>query len=283
MEAFRSTAAMAIVDPDPELVWALALLAALSYGVYRAQRSALEPRTMYWAGLCAMAGGIWGSHVLGLMVRGSYGDGLAWLRVWSGGKSYYGGLLGGALAGGVFLWVRRCSVLSYLDAGIPAVALGYAIGRVGCFLNGDDYGTLSQLPWSVRYPPGTEAYAAHLSLGWIDSTAPSSLPVHPVQLYAALWGAVMFVLLVRWRSTHTGGHFCLFAWSYGVGRFVTEWLRGDFQAVLGPLSLPQLCSVLLALLGAAVWFGVHTDILNRIRSYSVFGPRAVGALDVVGR
>jgi phosphatidylglycerol:prolipoprotein diacylglycerol transferase len=125
--------------------------------------------------------------------------------------------------------------------------LGYAIARVGCFVNGDDYGTLSSLPWAVRYPAGTEAHAAHMARGWIDSSAALSLPVHPVQMYAAIFGFVLFLLL---RDTQRG-RLPLFAALYATGRFSMEYLRGDFVPVWGPLSLPQCCCLLL--LAVSVW------------------------------
>jgi phosphatidylglycerol:prolipoprotein diacylglycerol transferase len=259
----------AMLGLDPGLVWAVALVAALGYGLYGSRRSGLDPRSMYWTGICTMLGGLWGAHVLDLAANGSNGDPLAWVRFWVGAKSYYGGLFGGVLAGVVFLRLRRLPVLAYADAVVPAVALGYGIGRVGCFLNGDDYGTLSSLPWAVRYSPGTEAQVAHLTQGLIDSMEVLSLPIHPVQLYASLLGFSMFALLARWPVTRPGDRFYLFAVLYGAARFAMEWLRGDFKAALGPLSLPQVCSVLLVFVGVGCWLGFHKGIEIRIRSQAV--------------
>jgi phosphatidylglycerol:prolipoprotein diacylglycerol transferase len=136
-------------------------------------------------------------------------------------------------------------VLAYSDAGMPALALGYSIGRIGCFLNGDDYGTLTNVPWAVVYPPSTPAYSDHMARGWINSGAPSSLPIHPVQLYASALGLGLFLLLALWRPRKVGSRFCAFLIVYGIARFCFEqWFRGDFRAVVGPFSLPQAFSVL---------------------------------------
>ena len=246
---------------DPGLVWSVALLAALAYAVRSAGRSGLDPRGMYWAVTCAIFGGLWGGHLLGLMVHGWRGGPLALLDFWQGGKSWYGGLLGGGLAGGLFFHYKKLPVLAYADASMPAVALGYSIGRLGCFLNGDDYGTLSHMPWAVTYPPGTEAYADHLARGWITPAASSSLPIHPVQLYASLLGLCLFVLLADWRPQRIGSRSCAFLVLYGAARFCMEqWLRGDFRAVLGSFSLPQIFSLLFVVAGAAICFGMRVVV-----------------------
>lgn len=256
-----SAASRYLTSLDPGLVWSVALLAALAYAVRSARRSGLDPHGMYWAVTCAIFGGLWGGHLLGLMVHGWQGGPLALLNFWQGGKSWYGGLLGGGLAGGLFFHYKKLPVLAYADASMPAVALGYSIGRLGCFLNGDDYGTLSQMPWAVTYPPGTEAYADHLARGWITPAAASSLPIHPVQLYASLLGLCLFVLLADWRPRRIGSRFCAFLVLYGAARFCMEqWLRGDFRAVLGPFSLPQIFSLLFVVAGAAIWFGVRVVV-----------------------
>lgn len=237
---------------DPGVVWTAALLIAAAYAVLYARRSGLDPRAMYWGGVCALAGGLWGSHILALLVHGSDGDAFTWLRFWTGSKSYFGGIFGGAMAGALYLRARRLSLLAYADAVVPAISLGYGLGRIGCFLNGDDYGVVTRLAWAVQYPPGTEAFEDHLEHGWIDSAAQLSLPIQPVQLYAALLGIGLCFFLMFRRTNFMGQRFCLFALLYGAERFTMEWLRGDFRAVLGPLSLPQVCSLVLFLVGAGL-------------------------------
>jgi phosphatidylglycerol:prolipoprotein diacylglycerol transferase len=253
-------------------------LVALAYAVYSCRRSSLDPRSMYWAGVCACLGGLFGGHLMGLFVHGWPSGPFAVLRFWDSSKSYYGGLIGGAVALMVFCRLRRLSVLSYADASTPAVALGYAVGRVGCFLNGDDYGTLTRMPWAVTFPPGTEAYQAHLLRGWIHSGDAWTLPVHPVQLYASLTGLGLFAILTFWRGRRPGDSLWLFAALYGAARFLLEYLRGDFRAVLGPFSLPQIFS--LALLGAGIAFAMRgTSRLTPPASHSeCSSPRFVHTL-----
>jgi phosphatidylglycerol:prolipoprotein diacylglycerol transferase len=248
-----SAASRYLVSLDPGLVWSVALLAALMYAVRSARRSDRDPRDIYWAVVCAVGGGLFGGHLMSLFVHGWSGDPLALFQFVQGEKSLFGGLLLGGLAAGLYFHYRKLPLLPYADAAMPALALGYAIGRIGCFLNGDDYGTLSHARWAVVYPPGTEAYQAHLARGWISPSDPWSLPIHPVQLYASLLGLALFVVLVTWRPQWEGGRLCAYLVIYGVGRFLLEYLRGDFRRVLGPFSLPQLFSLGFIFLGLGIW------------------------------
>lgn len=241
----------------PDFVWSMALLAVLAYAVRSARRSGLDARSMYWPVVSSLLAGLWGAHLLSLFVHGWEGGLLAPFQILSGGKSLFGGLVAGGLAAGFCFHYRKLPVLAYADASMPALALGYAIGRIGCFLNGDDFGTLTHLPWAVAYPPGTEAYADHLARGWLSFGAANSLPTHPVQLYLSLVGLSLFVLLAGRRPSRAGSKLCAFLVLYGVARFLMEWLRGDFRAVLGPLSLPQVFGIFFLILGIAIWSGIR--------------------------
>ena len=159
----------------PGIAWAAALVLATACAIRSAQRAGLDSRVMYWGGVCAVLGGIWGSHLLGIVVYGRDGDSLQWLRFWNGGKSYYGGLIGGGLCALGYFRIRGVSLLDYGDAMTPAVGLGYFIGRIGCFLNGDDYGIRTASRFAVEYPPGTEAHHVQVMNGWIAANWGNSL------------------------------------------------------------------------------------------------------------
>ena len=72
--------------------------------------------------------------------------------LWEGGMSFHGGLAGGLLAGVIYMRKHRLPVLAIADAAAPGLALGYAIGRVGCLLNGCCYGGPTTLPWGLHFP-----------------------------------------------------------------------------------------------------------------------------------
>jgi phosphatidylglycerol:prolipoprotein diacylglycerol transferase len=236
---------------DPSAVWCASMVIAVIAAVESARRSRLDPRRMYWTAVCAVVLGLYGSHLLGLVVYGDGGVAQAWARPWQGGKAWYGGLLGGTLGALGWLRARRAPVWRYADALTPAVALGYAIGRVGCFLNGDDFGVAARSALSLRYGPQTEAFYWQAMHGWLGPEAVQTLPVVPVQLYHTVAGLLLALLLWRPREPE-GRRLALLALGYGVERLFLEHWRGDFHALAGPLSLQQLISVGLILTGAAL-------------------------------
>ncbi|MFL5844789.1 MAG: prolipoprotein diacylglyceryl transferase [Solirubrobacteraceae bacterium] len=154
------------------------------------------------------------------------------------GLVWYGGAIGGAIA--VCLWAKRRGMfgLGLLDLCAPALALGYAIGRIGCQLSGDgDYGKPSDLPWAMGYENGTVP------------TDPG-VKVHPTPIYETL--AMGLVAYVLWRFRDRVRTGVLFAWyliAAGLERFLVEFLRRNEDAALG-LTTPQLES--LAMLAAGL-------------------------------
>lgn len=250
------TMAVSLLHGDgPALLWAVALAGGVGYAVRSARRSGLDPRLAYWAAAFAIVAGLCGSRLLGMVV---YGAPSSLREVISGGHSYYGGLLAGAFAALAFLRLRGAPVLRHADAMTPAVALAYAVGRCGCFLNGDDYGVLANGPFAVRYPPQTEAFVAQVQRGFVDPVAALSLPVVPVQLLHAALGLALFALLAK-ASTRPGHRLALFAAGYGCGRFFLEMLRGEFTAAVGPLSLHQAISLGLIAAGTGLLLRQRTS------------------------
>lgn len=146
------------------------------------------------------------------------------LRVWEGGLSFHGGLIGGWLAGSILTVRRRIPYGHMVDIVAPAVAIGYAVTRLGCFLNGCCYGAPTDLPWGVRFP----------ELPPPDCT----IPRHPTQLYAsAAMTAIFFLLLAIKPHLRREGHLGLvFLALYSVYRFAIEYLRrGATAHAWGPV------------------------------------------------
>ena len=153
-----------------------------------------------------------------------------------GGLSWFGGFAGGL---GVGLWLLhryRIPLITGLAAASPALAAGHAIGRIGCFLVGDDYGTPTDLPWGVAFPEGLP---------------PTFVPVHPTQLYEAFALAVVVVVLFRMRRSGAPDPLVLATYLGAAGaiRFAIEFVRVN-APVAGALTLAQLWS--LGLVVAAV-------------------------------
>lgn len=147
-----------------------------------------------------------------------------------GGLSWFGGLAGGLLAGIWMVRRHRWPVVRVLAAATPALAIGHAIGRVGCFLVGDDYGRPSSLPWAMAFPEGLP---------------PTTVPVHPTQLYEALALVPIAFMLTRWRRQGRSDRLVLGRYLVLVGllRFVIEFVRINDQ-VLGPLTVAQTASII---------------------------------------
>jgi phosphatidylglycerol:prolipoprotein diacylglycerol transferase len=157
------------------------------------------------------------------------------------GFTWYGGLAGGFLA--VFAWsvVRKVPVGLVANAAGPGVAVGYAIGRIGCQLSGDgDYGKPSDLPWAMGYPHGTVP-------------TPPGVTVHPTPVYETLVMFGVFALLY-WMAKRPRPGWYVFGWFLvlqGVERFLIEELRLNPVLALG-LTTPQFIGIASALAGIVV-------------------------------
>ncbi len=176
--------------------------------------------------------------------------------IWEGGLVYYGGLIGGLLALTIHLLLRRIPLIKAGDIAAPYLALGQAITRIGCFLNGCCYGTPTDVPWAVRFPPGAWVYRAQLREGLIEPSTATTLPVHPTQLYMHLGLLGIFLLLKRCldRKPFDGAVVLLYMFAYGVLRFVAEFFRGDSARSILGMTVSQAISlalVVLALVGFA--------------------------------
>ncbi|MBI3910837.1 MAG: prolipoprotein diacylglyceryl transferase [Armatimonadetes bacterium] len=162
--------------------------------------------------------------------------------VWKGGMSFHGGLIAGVAAGWRFARVRRLPLASLLDAAAPALALGYAIGRVGCLLNGCCYGSPTDLPWGMRFPLETG--------GWTE-------PSHPAQIYASLANLALFSLLLALapRLRVSGQLAVAYLMGYSVYRFLVEFIRKGATAHVLALELTeaQWASLTAILLAAGLW------------------------------
>ena len=178
------------------------------------------------------------------------------------GLVWYGALLLGAAAVWWTARRRRLPFVRVADAAAPAVAVGYAVGRVGCFLVGDDYGKPTDLPWGVGFPQGLPGPTTArflraeygLELPGVDAT--ELVAVHPTQLYETLAGllaAAVGVWLIRRRPAP--GVVALSVLSLlAAERFLVEFLRLKDDLFFGPLTVAQALSLalLLALAGLAL-------------------------------
>jgi phosphatidylglycerol---prolipoprotein diacylglyceryl transferase len=243
------TSAFQWIIPGAAIMFAAAMLASLWVFVRRCGKAGLSRYHAVGAGLWAMAGGLIGTRAFYLLQHWQFtlADPMQVFDV-KGGIASWGAYLGGFIGFVAYCWLRRVPLLPYADAVAPCLGLGVAIARWGCFLNGDDFGTLSGLPWAVRFPHGSIPFVAQVQRGLLSPLEDLSFPVHPVQIYLSLTGLVLFIVTSAfWKrfSQRTGATFCVYWVGYCVSRFLWEFLRGDQTQRLASLTVPQVMALVL--------------------------------------
>ncbi len=216
----------------------------------QAARAGLSPDRVWNLGVYMLLAALVGAKLWLVVAEGSYyirhlGEIFAPTTLLSGGV-YYGGLLAAiALA---LLYARRfhMSFLTLADVFSAPLALGHAVGRLGCFMAGCCYGKFTPAAWGVTFTNPLAAQIAGTPLG---------IPLHPTQLYEAGAEFLIFAFLL-WlarRPRLPGKLFGAYAVLYGLSRGTIEFFRGDPERTLlagGAFSLMQVASVALIVLGA---------------------------------
>jgi phosphatidylglycerol:prolipoprotein diacylglycerol transferase len=180
----------------------------------------------------ALLGGVAGARVLDVATNGGLHVStlhLLWRPSFQG-FALYGGLMCGSLVAVVLARRLRLSVWRLADCAVPALAVGIALMRAGCFLRGCCFGTASDLPWAVTFPVGSPAWAQQLLSGQtgVLGMAGGVLPVHPTQLYelaAALILAAGVALWHRRRVLPDGAAFLVFAIGFSLFRLANGTVR----------------------------------------------------------
>jgi phosphatidylglycerol:prolipoprotein diacylglycerol transferase len=178
-----------------------------------------------------------------------------------GGLVWYGGFL---LATALVVWEIRRQKLplrQMADACAPALALAYAVGRVGCFLVGDDWGRPTGSWVGIRFPQGAPPTRVDIIENEFGITVDPALveeygqivPVHPTQLYEVGMSTLIFFLLwrIRRHGHHPGWLFMLWLALAGIERFLVEFLRAKDDRFIGALTLAQVLSLAIVAVGVA--------------------------------
>jgi phosphatidylglycerol:prolipoprotein diacylglycerol transferase len=204
-------------------------------------------------GIYALLGALFGAKVFAILQFANVRDLWRAFFLWERGLVFYGGLIGAIVATIIYLRLTKTFDWRIADAVAPYVALGEAIGRIGCFLNGCCWGKVCSVPWGVRFPVRSHAYLNHVDEGLILKSAESSLPVYPTQLYMTL-GLVVVCLLLRMslrRSPPTMGVAIQYLGLYGIVRFTVEFFRGDSARSVFGMTVSQAISLAL-IIGSCV-------------------------------
>ena len=197
-----------------------------------------------------------------------------------GGLEFYGGVVFALVVTLGYMGARKLPIKFFLDVLAPALMLGLAFGRTGCFLNGCCQGQVSEVPWAISFPYDSHAYRNHVNQRELSvpeellddqrrmipsdklndaqraiAAEERSLPVHPAQLYGIGAAVLLSWMLSRyfWRRRYEGQVFVLMLILYGVVRFGLEMLR--VEPVVGGtgLSISQNLSIAAVVGGLILW------------------------------
>lgn len=169
------------------------------------------------------------------------------LFLWEGGLGIYGALLSGFIGGIIYVKKKRLPFLRTSDVAFSVLPLGQGIGRIGCFLAGCCYGAPCECPVGVVFKDP-------------HSLAPIGIKLYPTQLFESFAGFVIFLILsfIFNRAKEDGVITSLYMILYGFARFTIEFYRGDARSYIGPISTPQLFSLVFVLAGVLLLFYVKS-------------------------
>lgn len=243
-----------LVKIGPFTIHTYGVLHALAYGAaiwwaYReAKRVGFEPQRMVDFSVVVVVWSLIGARVFSILFDGNLDwylqNPLQMFAVWKGGLTFYGGFIF-SLGAGIW-YVQKHGLEGWRMADIiaPGLALGAAIGRLGCLASGDSFGKATDLPWGITFSDS-------------HGLAPVGVPVHPTQLYSTLTNLAVFAFLLWWRKRQRfqGEVFLVFMVLYAITRSFVEVFRNDPRGVYfgGLISTSQIVSILLGLAAVAFY------------------------------
>ncbi|MGI5853045.1 MAG: prolipoprotein diacylglyceryl transferase [Bacillota bacterium] len=231
---------------------ALGFLTAVIIGIILGRKKGFQFETIIDVAIFGCIGGLVGAKlgyaILNLRFYLAYP--LAFLD-FREGYSIVGGLLGGTLAGILYLRKKKLPVWKMADVAAYCIPPAYAIGRVGCLLEGCCYGVESDVPWALACGPGSALR-------------------HPTQIYSSI-GALIILLILFLQRKHkrfSGFFFAQFIFLYSIERFIVELFR-EGDAILLGLSYAQIFTIFSGLAALAVMIVGERRRLNRLKGETV--------------
>jgi len=236
--------------------YALGILAAVALSEHLYRRKGGVPGVIVDMALPVVVGVFLGARALFVLVEREYyfQNPLEIFMVWKGGLVFYGGLIGGGLAFIITTRMRKLKLWHLADIVAPGVALGHALGRMGCFFAGSCYGRPTDLPWAVTYTDPNSLAADILGV-----------PVHPTQLYSAAFLVFLSAILVfiGSRSNFRGQVMASYGIVYGTFRFFIEFLRGDPRGAVTLADITLSTSQVVSLLLVPASLGIYLYLKKR--------------------
>ena len=176
------------------------------------------------------------------------------------GLVWYGGMIGGTIACSWLIWRKGVDYLTAADATAPALAIGYSLGRIGCFLVGDDYGRPTDSWIGIAFPKGSPPTTAESLRQFgvhVDPSIPPDqvLRVYPTQIFESVAAFIIFLIVLRMsRGAHPKGRVLgAVLLLMGIERFLVEIVRAKDDRFLGPFTIAQLISFLAVVIGVILF------------------------------
>jgi phosphatidylglycerol---prolipoprotein diacylglyceryl transferase len=228
--------------------WGVMVMIGFLLSVWRGSRNAerygMKREDLWDCCLIGLFGGVVGGRLVYVALEwASFKDHpLDIFKVWEGGMTSFGGIIGGVIAGVLAARARKYKLWDSLDIAAVSLPIGYAVGRIGCLLNGCCYGSVCDLPWALRFP---------------DEHNPGQLtpPSHPAQIYEAIATMFSYFILV-WlekRRAFAGELICVYAILFAIVRFVIEGFRaGATAGEAGKITEGQIACIVIAVIAVVV-------------------------------
>jgi phosphatidylglycerol---prolipoprotein diacylglyceryl transferase len=205
------------------LLIAIGFIVALVIAIKTGKRHGIDSQQIMDLSFLLIISGIVGSRIVYILMNISYyiANPMDMFKLWQGGLVFSGGLLVAIIAGYFYIRRHKLNILSIGDVFAPSIAIGQAIGRIGCFMAGCCYGRPTSVPWSVTF---TNPH----------SFAPLNIPLHPTQLYDVLSNLVIFIILLILRpwKKFNGQVIIWFLIMHSTARLYIERFRGDDRGIL---------------------------------------------------
>jgi len=226
---------------------ALGFMAGILVTLRLGKARGLQPQQVMDMAFLMILWAIIGSRLLYILINFSYyrAHPLDALKIWQGGLVFSGGLVAVAAAMAWYLRRHNLSFWATGDLWAPALALGQAVGRIGCFMAGCCYGKPTELPWGIVF--------SHP-----DSLAPQNIPLHPTQIYSSLGGFLVFVILtfIHAKRRFDGQVFVWYLILHSTARLFVERFRADERGLVPgtEMSLTQLLATVILVLAVVALF-----------------------------